>query len=351
MAFDRVNHEKMIECLHNIGTDEKDLRLIVNLYWTQRATIQLERSMSDSFEIKRGVRQGCVLSPCLFNLYTEHIFRHIEDLKGICIGGIQINNLRYADDTVLLAESERDLQAIVDGVNEAGKVYSMKMNAKKTKTMVISREEQTPKLNITIDGSNIEQVSNFVYLGHKLTEDGRCEEEIKRRIGIAKTTFCKMNRVLTSRSIPLTTRIRILHCYVWSTLMYGAEVWTITPQMSKRLTAFEMWTYRRMLRISWKKKVTNLEVLERVNHRKRLFRTIQTKKLQYFAHITCHSPLQRTLLEGKINGKRGRGRPRTSWASNITCWTGLNYINATRKALQRSDWRTLASNPLSEDGT
>ena len=102
--------------------DRKYIRLIVNLYWTQKAHIQLEQDVSGDIMIKRGVRQGCVLSPCLINLYTEIIFRHIEDMDGVVMGGIRINKLRYADDTVLLAENEESLQAILDEVHEAGKL-------------------------------------------------------------------------------------------------------------------------------------------------------------------------------------------------------------------------------------
>ena len=86
--------------------------MIVNLYWTRKASIRLEKNPSDEIPIKRGVIQRCVLSPCLFNLYTETIFGHIEDSKGVTIGGTQINNLRYADDTVLLADSEENLQKL-----------------------------------------------------------------------------------------------------------------------------------------------------------------------------------------------------------------------------------------------
>ena len=97
------------------------IQLIANLYWNQRACIKLEHGLSDEIMIKRGVRQGCVLSQCLFNLYTEIIFRNITDFKGVTVGGVQINNLRYADNTVLVAKNEEDLQAVVDRINEAGK--------------------------------------------------------------------------------------------------------------------------------------------------------------------------------------------------------------------------------------
>ena len=110
-AFDRVNHESLVRTLQEIGLDGKDLRLIINLYWTQKAFIRLEQlGMSEPITTSRGVRQGCVLSPCLFNLYTDIIFRHITEHKGIKIGGITVNNLRYADDTVLLADNEEELQ-------------------------------------------------------------------------------------------------------------------------------------------------------------------------------------------------------------------------------------------------
>ena len=164
-AFDQVNHEKLIECLDDIGIRGKDLRFITNLYWTQRAYIQMTDSLSPEVKIKRGVSQGCVLSPCLFNLYTEKIFRHIEHFDGVKIGGVNINNLRYADDTVLLSESEQQLQQILDSVNTAGKEFGVKMNAKKTKTMLISRDDNKSTMNITIDGTPVEQVNNFCVSG------------------------------------------------------------------------------------------------------------------------------------------------------------------------------------------
>ena len=351
-AFDRVNHEIMIKCLKDIGLNGKDIKLIVNLYWTQKAYIQLEQDLSCEIMIKRGVRQGCVLSPCLFNLYTEMIFRHIEEMEGVIVGGVSINNLRYADDTVLLAESEESLQDIMNEVNIAGKTFNMKMNAKKTKTMIITKKADKPKINTSIDGTCIEQVAQFPYLGQKITEDGRCEEEIKRRINIAKTTFSKMTKILTSRKINVETRKRILQCYVWSTLLYGAETWTISENMAKRLSALEMWCYRRMLRISWTEKITNEEVLQKAEIKKRLYTTIQTKKLQYFGHIIRQNgePLYRTVLEGKVNGTRGRGRPRDKWTSNITKWTGLQYHQAVGLAQQRKKWSAIASNPR-QDGT
>ena len=176
----------MIKCLNDNGINRKDLKLIVNLYWTRRASIRLEKSLSGEIRIKRGVRQGCVLSPCLLNLYTETIVRYIEDSKGVIIGGTQINDFWYAADTVLLADGEEDLQNIMKKVNEVGKLYNINVIANKIKAMVISRNDNKLKVNIKVDKTVVAQVGSFNYLGQTVSDDGRCVDKIKKRIEIAK---------------------------------------------------------------------------------------------------------------------------------------------------------------------
>ena len=212
--------------------------------------VRTEHGITEEFQVKKGVRQGCVLSPSLFNLYTEKIFREIEDMEGANVGGHNINNLRYADDTSLLALEEQKLQNLLTTVNVKSKLYGMEINVKKTKSMVASKKQETPKVSINLDGTAIEQVEKMVYLGSITTEDGKSEVETKRRIEIARNAFNNMKSVLASRNISLNTRMRLTKCYVWSTLLYGAETWIITKALTKRIDAFEMWTYRQMLRIS-----------------------------------------------------------------------------------------------------
>ena len=219
------------------------------------------------------------------SLYTERIFRKVEDLKGVNVGGVNINNLRYADDTALLTETISDIQELVKTVNEKGKPYGMEMNIKNTKTMVVSRNVPVPAINISIEGKQIEQSNNMIYLGHRVTDNGKCEAEIKRRIIIAKASFENMAKILTARKININIKIRLLKCYIWSTLLYGAETWTLTKATVNKLEAFEMWCYRRILRISWTEHKTNKEVLCMLNIKRQLVYTIKKKKLTYFGHI------------------------------------------------------------------
>ena len=129
------------------------------------------------------------MSPSLFNLYTEIIFRNIKDIPGLKISGNNINNIRYADDTALVAETPEQLQLLLNKVNEESEKNGLSMNAKKTKVMVINRggKDKTPSINIKLNDTVLEQVNTFIYLGQLISDDIRSDQDIKRRIGIAKT--------------------------------------------------------------------------------------------------------------------------------------------------------------------
>ena len=137
--FHRLYHQKIMEFLNYTEMDKKDLRIIQNLYWEQKAVVRLQNGNSESFNIERAVRQGCVLSPKLFNLYTEPIFRMLEELPGLSVGGKNINNFQYTDGTALVADSEEKLQKIVNKVKEQSENLGLYMNVSKTKTMMVNK--------------------------------------------------------------------------------------------------------------------------------------------------------------------------------------------------------------------
>ena len=179
-----------------------------------------------------------------------------------------------------------------------------------------------------------------MYLSYMAREDGKCDREIKRRIGIARTAFESMAKYLTSRNISIKSRSRIAKCYIGSTLVYGAETWTLTKVTSNILEAFEMWLYRKMLRISWKELKTNGEVLQKMKTKILLNNIKHKKKCQYFGHIIRGNGAQRLLMEGGINGRRGWGRQRTMWTDNIKEWTKISYNDCIRVAQDRERWRS-----------
>ena len=350
-AFDRVHHLQLIDCLKDINMDGKDLRFITNLYWQQTASIRVDKDVSNPTCIRRGVRQGCVASPSLFSLYTECIFKEIQDMKGIAIGGHNINNLRYADDTVLLAENEQDLQHLLDKIKDKSTEFGLDMNIKKTKTMVISKKSAIPLVNIYVNNDRLEQVKNFKYLGQTIFDDGKCLDEIKQRIGIAKARFHAMSKVLKSRKISITTRMRLVRCYVYSALCYGCETWDINKLAANKINAFEMYIFRRLLRIKWTDHISNVKVLNTMNSKRNLLLSIQKRKLKYFGHITRGNNILTTLFQGEVPGKRTPGRQRRMWSDNIKEWTGWSLYECTSRARDRVGWRSTVCHLRTGDAT
>ena len=232
-----------------MGIDDKDLRIIQNLYYEQEASVRVVNAETETIPIKKGVRQGCVASPDLFNLYQEMIMRVTTNMAGIKVGGININNIRYADDTALIATSQVNLQRLVDRVVVKSTAYGMEVNVKKTKCMVMTKKESVPECRIAVKGEMIKQVNNFKYLGSNITSDGRCVTEVKCRIAQAKRAFVELDNILKNKKMLIRTRMRVLKCYVHPILQYGCEIWTLNAELRRAINAFEMWCLRRMQRI------------------------------------------------------------------------------------------------------
>ena len=246
-----MKHDKLLELIERLGIDGKDLRLIRNLYYDQKAAIRIMGELGEWVDIQKGVRQGCILSPDLFNLYSEEALRKIRMCDGVDREGMNCNNFRYADDTALIADSEEKLKRLLNVITKESERLKLKLNCERTYVMVASKKAQAPVCSVTVNSMQIEQMNNFKYLGSRITSYGRSDMDIKCRIGQAKQTFMDMRNVLCARNLGFRVRTHLLKCYIWSVLLYGCESWTLSKNMGKRLEAAEMWFWRKMMRISW----------------------------------------------------------------------------------------------------
>ena len=194
-AFDCVDHSKLWKILKKMGIPDHLNCLLRNLYAGQEATVRTGHGTTDWFQIGKGVRQGCILSPCLFNLYAEYIMKNPgleEPQAGIKIAGRNINNLRYADDTTLMAESE-ELMSLLMKVKVESEIVGLKLNIQITKIMASG-----PITSWEIDG---ETVSDFIFLGSKITVDGDCSHESKRHSLLGRKVMTNLDSILRSRDI------------------------------------------------------------------------------------------------------------------------------------------------------
>ena len=192
----------------------------------------------------------------------------------------------------------------------------------------------------------LEQVTQYKYLGTLITEDAKCLQEIKRRIGIAKKSFWELKELMKS-NINMNTKKRLLKTYIMSLLTYGCEAWTVGKEAARRIDAFEAWCFRRMLKVSWINKITNKEIFDRVKEKPNLLKQIAQSKSSFFGNI-ARSPdrnLFVNIMEGFINGKRAQGRPRRMWIDDIKEWTNIKeYGQLKRTAQNRERWRSMIGN-------
>ena len=221
-AFDSVSHIQMFNLLNDMGFPRHIVALIQTLYEKQSAIVRWNGSHTKPFFIENGVRQGCILSPLLFCAYTEQVMREAEITEsGAVIGGRLISNLRYADDTALCGKSPQEINNIVHKVNYAGRIRLLKLNARKTKLMVVG--DDNANVSIDIDGETIAKVNSFKYLGTIKTSTGSCSEDIKARIGRAKKATMELDTIWKDRGIRKELNMKLVKALMWPVITYTEQ--------------------------------------------------------------------------------------------------------------------------------
>ena len=212
-TFDCVDHSKLRKTLQEMGIPDHLPCLLRNLYAGQEATVRSGHGTIDWFQIGKGVCPGCTLSPCLFNLYAEYIMQNSgldEAQAGIKIARRSISNPRCADDTTLIAESEEELKSLLMKVREESEKAGLKLNIQKTKISA-----SAPITSWQIDGEPMETVTEFIFLGSKVTADGDCSHEIKRCLLLGRKAMTNLDSILKNRDITLLTTVHLVRAMVF----------------------------------------------------------------------------------------------------------------------------------------
>ncbi|GFS04037.1 endonuclease-reverse transcriptase [Elysia marginata] len=340
-AFDRVWHDGLWHVLRGFNIDEGLVKTIESLYMNKNSAVFLNNTIGNSFKTTVGVRQGCLLSPVLFNIFLRIMQDTLnQHSPTISIGGRPLCNLRFADDIDLIAGSQAKLQVLTDRLVASSKAFGMEVSSEKSKVMVSS--ERVNDASITMDDEPLESIHKFKYLGATLHEDGSSTVEVRTRIALATAAFAKLGKIWKS-SISFKVKHKLFRSLVNSILTYGCETWSLLADTERRIQVFENKCLRKLLRISYKDHITNESVRELVvayvGPQEPLLATVKRRKLAWFGHVTRHDSLSKTILQGTVKGKRRRGRQKKAWCDNIKEWTGMAMYELVRSASDRDAWR------------
>lgn len=327
-AFDSISHSSIWNALIQFKVDRKYINIIKKIYDNSTSKVKLE-TRGDPIHIERGVRQGDPLSPKLFIAVLENIFRQLDwAKKGIRIGNRYLSHLRFADDIVILAETPKDLETMIESLDQESSRVGLEMNASKTNIMTNSR-----KRTITVKGNRIEYVDSYIYLGKQVSFNKKNnEEEVTRRVNLTWRRFWSLKEVLKG-NYNLHMKKVVMDTCLLPCLLYGCQTWVFTKKVQQKITSTQRAMERSILKIRKIHKIKS----EKIRNKTKVIDALShalTLKWRWAGHISRYMDkrwtMETTRWKGP-SGKRSVGRPKRRWADDLDHFAG-------------KDWMTLARN-------
>ena len=357
-AFDLVSRDGLFKILERIGCPPTLLSIVKSFHDDMKGTIVHDGSSSEPFDIRSGVKQGCVLAPTLFGIFfavllkqafgdtTEGIYLHTRmdgnlfNLTSLLkaktmIGTCKVRDFLFADDAAIATHDESSLQHLMNRFSEACQQFGLTISIKKT-TVMGQLVDNTPK--ICIESEQLKTVNEFTYLGSVISDNLSLETELNQRIGKASATLSRLTkRVWTNKKLTERTKILVYKACVLSTLLYGSEAWTLMAHHENRLHVFHMRCLRKILGLTWEDKVTNEKVLTRAGITS-MSTLLKQKRLRWLGHVHRmeDTRIPKCLMYGELaTGARPQGRPFLRFRD--TCKRDVKAIG-----LDPDTWHTLA---------
>ncbi|KAL4100675.1 hypothetical protein QTP88_020709 [Uroleucon formosanum] len=343
-AYDSINRDKLWEALEILGIPKKYVSLIKGCNNRTVCRVRFLQEMSETFEVKSGLRQGDALSPTLFNLALEKAMREVWDGRKMEICGERVI-LAYADDIVVMGETRDEVMNTASKLLKASKTIGLRVNEEKTKYLMVARRSPNTD-HITVDDYSFKKVEVFKYLGVNINSNNDMHEEINDRIACGNRCYYSIMRLLKSKLLSRNSKTLLYHSYLRPIITYASETWSLTKGDSKRLMTFE----RKVLRNIYGPKFDaesqtyerrNNQELQELYNRPNIIAYIRSKRLEWFGHVwRADGQVIKEVLINTINKKRPLGRPRTRWVDVIAQdIKNIEEASSFDDAYDREKWR------------
>ena len=355
-AYDKVDRGALWKVLRLYGVGGKLLNAVKSLYALSKACVRVGSEVSEWFLVKVGLRQGCVMSPWLFNLYIDGVVREvytkvlgrglelIEDGERMW----ELSQLLYADDAVFVADSEKKLQRLVTEFGRVCERRKLKVNIDKSKVMCCMREGEDARMNVILNGQVLEEVSHFKYLGSIIAANGGVEEDVCQRVNEGCKVWGAMKGVMKSRGLGMNVKRELYERVVVPTVTYGSELWGMKVSERNKLNVFEMRCLRNMVGVTRLDRFRNEEIRRRTGVTLELDKRVDRNVLRWYGHVERMDDqrLLKRVQRSSVNGRNLPGRPRFGWMDGVKQALNkrsLNVQEAKERARNRSEWRVIVN--------
>ena len=355
-AYDRIDREGLWAVLRMYGLGGRLLQGVKSFYVNSRSCVRVGSSVSEWFPVQVGLRQGCVMSPWLFNIYMDGVVREVNARvlgRGLSLVNEDgrewsLNQLLFADDTALVADSEEKLRRLVTEFGRVCERRKLRVNVGKSKVMKCTRRVDGGGMNVMLNGERLEEVDCFRYLGSKVSVDGSVEVEVKSRINEAGKVLGGMKRVFRCRSLGMNVKRKLYEGVAVPTALYGSETWSMGVAEKRKLNVMEMKCLRSMCGVTRMDRVRNEEVRRRTGVRKELSGRAEQSVLRWFGHMERmdEDRMVKKIMRSDAGGARLRGRPRLGWMEGVKralSERGMSVEQGRMIVRDRNEWRRVVN--------
>ena len=370
-AFDTVDRELLWAVLSKAGCPDKFIRMIKLLHVDMCARVRIDNLESDSFAVSRGVKQGCVLAPVLFNIYVQYVtyLVHLEvgetggahlsyrmdrslfDLKKLKARtkthSVRVHEVQYADDCALLAHTPSELQEVLIATEKVYRRFGLEINASKTEILSWAANGTAGTYSFSVNGQTLKVAGNFKYLGSYLSNDCKLDFEVENRVSQASGAFGRLrDRVFHNHNLSLKTKVKVYEAVCLSVLLYGSEGWTLYARHTKILEMWHIRCLRVILGVTWRDKITHSDILKRTQSLS-MENTIAKRQLRWLGHVIRmnNERLPKQILYGEMReGRRSVGGQRKRHKDHVKSILRKFEINPSHLenlAADRAEWRSI----------